>query len=65
MPSKFSVRDKEIDAAGYGYEVNYDYRGANLTGYEFGPLFIAPAFVIAAQIALAKAVPPPASMPAR
>jgi len=33
MPSKFSVRDKEIDAAGYGYEVNYDYRGANLTEY--------------------------------
>lgn len=28
---------------------------ANLTGYAFGPLFIAPAFVIAAQIALTKA----------
>lgn len=37
----------------------------NLTGYQFGPLFMAPAFVIAAQIALTKGSGPDALLPAR
>lgn len=38
---------------------------AKLTGYEFGPLFIAPAFVITAQIALTKGPGPSTLLPAR
>jgi arabinofuranan 3-O-arabinosyltransferase len=38
---------------------------ANLTGYALGPLFIAPAFVIAAQIALTKRPGPSTLRPAR